>query len=53
MLSSSNEERDIAEAYALGANSYLVKPVEFQNLGEQVVRAGLYWLHANRTPNSP
>ena len=50
MLTSSNEERDIVEAYELGVNSYLVKPVEFQNLGEQVVRAGLYWLLANRTP---
>ena len=50
MLTSSNEERDIVEAYALGVNSYLVKPVDFQSLGEQVVKAGVYWLHANRTP---
>ncbi len=51
MLTSSNEERDIVEAYQLGVNSYLVKPVEFQTLGEQVGRAGLYWLLANRTPH--
>ena len=50
MLTSSNEERDIVEAYALGVNSYLVKPVDFHSLGEQVVKAGVYWLHANRTP---
>jgi CheY-like chemotaxis protein len=50
MLTSSNEERDIVEAYDLGVNSYLVKPVDFKNLGEQVVRAGLYWLIANRIP---
>lgn len=50
MLTSSNEERDIVETYALGVNSYLVKPVDFQKLGEQVVSAGLYWLVANRVP---
>jgi CheY-like chemotaxis protein len=50
MLTSSSEERDIVEAYALGVNSYLVKPVDFSKLGEQVVNAGLYWLVANRLP---
>ena len=41
MLTSSNEERDIVESYSLGVNSYLIKPVEFDKLGEQVVNAGL------------
>jgi CheY-like chemotaxis protein len=50
MLTSSNEDRDIIESYALGVNSYLVKPVDFAKLGEQVVNAGLYWLVANRLP---
>ena len=50
MLTSSNEERDIVETYKLGVNSYLVKPVDFQKLGEQVVAAGLYWLLANKVP---
>jgi len=50
MLTSSNEERDIVESYALGVNSYLIKPVEFDKLGEQVVNAGLYWLLANKVP---
>jgi len=50
MLTSSNEERDIVAAYELGANSYLVKPVDFQHLAELVVRAGQFWLNANRTP---
>lgn len=50
MLTSSNEERDIIDSYALGVNSYLVKPVDFVKLGEQVVNAGLYWLLANRLP---
>jgi CheY-like chemotaxis protein len=51
MLTSSNEERDIVESYALGVNSYLIKPVEFTKLGEQVVNAGLYWLLANKVPS--
>jgi CheY-like chemotaxis protein len=50
MLTSSNEERDIVESYALGVNSYLIKPVDFNKLGEQVVNAGLYWLLANKVP---
>lgn len=50
MLTSSNEERDIVESYALGVNSYLIKPVEFDKLGEQVINAGLYWLLANKVP---
>jgi two-component system, response regulator len=51
MLTSSSEERDIVESYALGVNSYLVKPVEFDKLGEQVVNTGLYWLLANKVPS--
>ena len=51
MLTSSNEERDIVESYALGVNSYLIKPIEFTKLGEQVVNAGLYWLLANKVPS--
>ena len=51
MLTSSNEERDIVESYSLGVNSYLIKPIEFTKLGEQVVNAGLYWLLANKVPS--
>lgn len=51
MLTSSSEERDIVESYALGVNSYLIKPVEFDKLGEQVVNTGLYWLLANKVPS--
>lgn len=50
MLTSSNEESDIVGAYALGANSYLVKPVDFEHLSELVVNTGRFWLLANRTP---
>lgn len=50
MLTSSSEERDIVQSYSFGVNSYLVKPVDFKALGEQVVHAGQYWLLANRLP---
>ena len=51
MLTSSSEERDIVETYSLGVNSYLIKPVDFNKLAEQVVAAGLYWLVANKVPS--
>jgi two-component system response regulator len=50
MLTSSNQERDVRACYAQGVNSYLVKPVEFAKLVEQVVSAGLYWLRSNHAP---
>lgn len=50
MLTSSTEERDIVQSYACGVNSYLVKPIDFDKLGEQVVNAGQYWLLSNRLP---
>lgn len=50
ILSSSKEDRDIAESYRLGANSYVSKPVEFQEFADAVVKLGLYWLLINRPP---
>ena len=50
MLTSSAEERDMVESYQLGANSYLVKPVDFGAFIEVVSHAGLYWAVMNRTP---
>lgn len=50
MLTSSCEERDLDDAYRLGANSYIVKPVEFDNYSETVAQLGLYWLSLNQTP---
>lgn len=48
VLTSSREERDVVEAYRLGVNSYIVKPVDFSQFAEAVRRVGLYWLLLNQ-----
>jgi len=50
VLTSSAEERDIVESYKLGVNSYVVKPVEFEQFSETVAQAGFYWMLVNKTP---
>jgi two-component system response regulator len=50
ILTSSREEPDIARAYQLGVNSYIVKPVEFEAFVKAVTDAGLYWLLLNEPP---
>ena len=50
ILSSSRENPDIKKCYALGANSYLVKPVIFEKFIEVVAEAGMYWLILNESP---
>lgn len=49
VLTSSAEERDIMESYRLGVNSYLVKPVDFEQFGQTVSKAGFYWMLMNKT----
>jgi CheY-like chemotaxis protein len=51
VLTSSKEDRDIAESYRLGVNSYISKPVSFEAFSETVTKLGLYWLVVNRPPN--
>ncbi len=50
MVTSSAEGRDIAESYKLGVNSYVVKPVEFEQFSETMAKAGFYWMLVNKTP---
>lgn len=50
VLTSSKEDRDIVEAYHPGANSYINKPVEFDDFVSTVAQLGLYWLVANKPP---
>ena len=47
VVTSSREEPDIAEAYKLGANSYVVKPVDFEQFLNAMSSLGLYWLLVN------
>jgi two-component system, response regulator len=48
ILTSSSEERDLVCGYGLGANSYIQKPVDFQQFRDTVKTAGLYWLLINQ-----
>jgi two-component system, response regulator len=50
MLTSSKEEQDIVRSYRLGANSYIVKPVEFENFSDAIKDIGLYWMLLNQPP---
>jgi len=50
ILTSSKEERDLVEGYNLGANSYIRKPVDFDEFREIVKQLGLYWMIVNQPP---
>ena len=50
MLTSSSEERDMIDSYKLGVNSYIVKPVDFDQFSETARQLGYYWLLINKQP---
>jgi two-component system, response regulator len=50
MLTSSKEDPDMRRCYELGANSYIVKPVDFDNFTEAIRNLGFYWLLVNQPP---
>ena len=50
VLTSSKEERDLVETYQLGVNSYVAKPIVFEDFVRTVADLGLYWVLVNRVP---
>lgn len=52
ILTSSKEERDLVQGYGLGANSYIQKPVDFEQFRNTVNSVGFYWLLINQAPAS-
>ena len=51
VLTSSKENKDIDLAYKLGANSYIVKPVEFESFSNAISHLGIYWALINQSPD--
>ena len=51
VMASSKEEMELIKSYSLGADSYLMKPVSFENFAKAISELGLYWSLTNRTTN--
>jgi two-component system response regulator len=52
VLTSSREDRDLVDSYKVGVNSYIQKPVDFNQFRDTVKQLGLYWLVVNQSPPS-
>jgi two-component system response regulator len=52
IMTSSREEQDLVESYRLGVNSYMIKPVDFEQFTEAVRNLGFYWLLLNKVPGN-
>ena len=50
IITSSAEDRDRIDSYQLGVNSYVVKPIEFENFSKTIADLGFYWLAINKAP---
>jgi two-component system, response regulator len=50
VVTASGEERDLKTAYELGANSYVIKPIQFGDFSKVVASLGIYWLMINKRP---
>src|SRR5260221_6013 len=53
VMTSSQEQRDVVESYHLGVNSYVVKPVDFDQFSKAVSELGCYWVLVNHSPGAP
>jgi two-component system response regulator len=53
VLTSSREQRDLVDSYNLGVNSYIQKPVDFEQFNHTIRHLGMYWLVVNKVPEQP
>jgi len=53
VMTSSQEQRDVVDSYHLGVNSYVVKPVDFDQFSRAVSELGCYWVLLNHPPGGP